>query len=176
VIAAAGSRDSTEGLFSKELTRPAFVRAPYISDGIARGYYNIAAQSQYPRELLYEAPLLERAWCFQELYLAQKAVTFMPGAVSWTCNEGCLTERGTEEDASTMVSGSWFEILRAYTQRLLTFLSDRLHALKGVASEMQKTRQDSFLFEYGIWEDQIYEQMLWKRTRPHRKDNSLHLT
>jgi len=175
VIAAAGSRDSTEGLFNQELTQPAIVSAPYISNDIAKGYYNIAAQSQYPRELLYEAPLLERAWCFQELYLAQKVVTFMPGAVSWTCNQGCLTERGTEEDASTISSGSWFEVLKAYTRRLLTFPSDRLHALKGVASEMQKTRQDSFLFEYGIWEDQIYEQLLWRRTRPHQEEDSLHL-
>lgn len=60
---------------------------------------------------------------------------------------------------------------RMYTGRALTFPSDRLHALKGVASELRTTRQDSFLFEYGIWQDQICEQLFWRRTRSHDDDS-----
>ena len=42
VIAAAGSRDSTEGLFVTERPQPTMVRLPYVSDDIIKGSFNVA--------------------------------------------------------------------------------------------------------------------------------------
>jgi hypothetical protein len=99
----------------------------------------------------------------------------MPGAVSWTCQETCLTERGTEQESSPTKTQHWHGIMKEYTRRALTYPSDRIHALKGVASEFQKTRDDEFLDKYGVWKNDIHEPSFWMRTRPHHGNDSLPL-
>ena len=65
VIAAAGSRDSTEGLFVTERPQPTIVRLPYVLDDIIKGSFNVALMPHPdPRPTL--GPLSERAWAFQE--------------------------------------------------------------------------------------------------------------
>lgn len=53
---------------------------------------------------------------------------------------------------------SWIDFLTDYTYMNLTRATDRLVAIQGIASEMQKTRTDRFLF--GVWEDRLIEQLL----------------
>lgn len=54
---------------------------------------------------------------------------------------------------------SWFFLLRQYSGLSLTYASDRLTALQGIVSELQKTRKDDF--RYGVWEDGLAEQLCW---------------
>jgi hypothetical protein len=77
---------------------------------------------------------------------------------------------------------NWSFLLAEYTTRSLTFASDRIEALRGIANlyqnfpkdqyiahtgweiegiEHQHYRKDGYIPEYGVWEDGLVFQLLW---------------
>lgn len=174
VIAAAGSRNSTEGLFITERPQSVIVKVPYVVDHNVSCSFNISLLPR-PENRPSLGPLRERAWAFQEWYLAQRLLFFMPGGITWRCKQLELDEQGYNLDLSLYERLSWINLLLEYTDKQLTYPSDRLHALRGVATEMQKTRQDQFLFKYGVWEDQLWEQLLWRSAEKDSEANLLDL-
>ncbi|ORY00898.1 heterokaryon incompatibility [Clohesyomyces aquaticus] len=76
MIAAAGARDATEGLFMKQRTFSKPTRLPYIHNGYPDGQFymmHIDVPLALRRNPLHGCPLRERGWAFQEWYLAQRA-------------------------------------------------------------------------------------------------------
>jgi hypothetical protein len=159
VIAAAGSTNCSEGLFVTDRPAPITLRIPYNSAGVSHGSFNVALIPEGDKAPGY-GPLRERAWAFQEWHLARRAVFFMPGGLTWRCNGHTLDENGVPAKLQLHDHLSWIEFLTDYTYMNLTGASDRLIAIQGIASEMQKTRTDRFLF--GVWEDRLVEQLLWR--------------
>ncbi|KAF2679801.1 HET-domain-containing protein [Lentithecium fluviatile CBS 122367] len=163
VIAAAGSRDSTEGLFpTKQRSQPVSIKVPYILDGVTEGSFNIALLPDPDNLYPDDGPLRQRAWAFQEWYLARRLLIFMPSGMSWFCDHSEMSDRGTSMDLSLYERTSWLILLEKYTLKKLTYASDRLHALRGIVADEQKFREDQFLFDYGVWEDHLVEQLLWR--------------
>lgn len=172
VIAAAGSRDSSEGLFITERPQPAIVELPYIPNGIIKDSFNMALLPQH-EDRPSRGPLNKRAWALQEWYLARRLLSFMPGGITWKCNKLELSERGSQKDLGLYENSSWLSLLESYSKKKLTYHNDRLIALRGIVAELQKTRKDQFLFDYGVWTDQIFEQILWRRAVPDSEVNLL---
>lgn len=168
VIVAAGSKDSTEGLFITKRPEPFIFRFPYVAkDGSAKGSYNVAIlpkDSNMPPD----GPLRKRAWAFQEWYFSRRNVFFMPGGLTWKCNKCSLNERGEYVDLGLYEAFSWLIFLGEYSGKELTYPSDRLIAIRGIVSEMQKSRNDSFRF--GVWEDQLPEQLVWTSDSPQQNN------
>jgi hypothetical protein len=52
-------------------------------------------------------------------------------------------------------------LLTKYTGMKLTYPNDRIHALRGITSDMGRRRQDRFMDKYGVWESHIHEQVLF---------------
>jgi len=129
-------------------------------------------------------PLLKRAWVFQELVLSPRIVHFGPNEVIWQCrhavkSQGRKLERvlspsindlimisRTTEDLQTKDQNFrtvWYEMVRLYSQRKLTYSKDRLPAIAAIARTMQSLRPgDQYIA--GIWRSTLCFDMLW-RTR-----------
>lgn len=128
-----------------------------------QGSYSIrqSARSAIFGPMVY-GPLRERGWAFQEFYLGRRKIFFTSGGISWQCCRLDLSERGGSVDVGLYETLSWLYCLEQYSGKQLTYPSDRITALLGIVAEMGKSRKDSFLPEFGIWVDQIVEQLMWR--------------
>jgi hypothetical protein len=165
VIAASGAEDSSQGLFINDRSVEKVYRLPYRTAAEVKGTFNIV---QSPNESDWHpahGPLETRAWALQERYLARRLITFMPRGITWRCNSISVNEAG-ESFLDLRRNKSWTLLLSEYTRRALTFPSDRTEAIRGVAEEFQRSRTDRYIPDYGVWEDQLTNQLLWFKDGP----------
>lgn len=165
VIQAAGSGDSTGGLHVTDRPHIAVNRVPYVVNDIVKDSFNLATSMQDPFEFTRE-PLSTRAWAFQEQYLARGSLLCMSSGFSWHCKHQTLFERGDASHESHAANLSWLRILQIYTKKHLTYPSDRLVALQGIVTELQHEQKSQYYSEYGVWKDDIHEQILWGHVHP----------
>ncbi|KAH7116016.1 heterokaryon incompatibility protein-domain-containing protein [Dendryphion nanum] len=165
VIAAADSKDSTEGLFIANRSPNMIMTIPYLScNGEFKGFFNMLLREE-SEKFPFDSHLSTRAWAFQESYLARRIVFFMSSDVSMMCRGGPLIpESGEILDYASLQPSSWFEILGQYSKLQLTKHGDRLFALQGIVDELKSHRKDTYLSEYGVWEADLVEQLLWRRS------------
>lgn len=154
-------------------------RASYASaDWIER-----AAQSSSRSALNYmwDGHLYTRAWCFQEQLLANRLIHFAPGAIIWECQVHRVVEaedpvpkelddttadpqaNTSRESTEVDHTKEWHNDVTNYSRRNLTFATDRLVALSGVATSRAQKTGDRYLA--GLWESSLFWDLLW-HTRP----------
>ncbi|KAL8692931.1 MAG: hypothetical protein Q9218_002132 [Villophora microphyllina] len=101
------------------------------------------------------APLIDRAWAFQEHFLAPRLLQYTATEIMWECNEMLTCEcgqvdpeqyqrkkpayRATTSAENATILQTWRLIIRAFTMRYLTYHSDRLPALSGLAKRIQQS-------------------------------------
>ncbi|KAF2451783.1 hypothetical protein P171DRAFT_11820 [Karstenula rhodostoma CBS 690.94] len=165
VIAAAGANDSTEGLFITEGASTTRMQLPYLPNGVPHGYFNMSpVQRPYEPLLLDKSPLRQRAWAFQEWYLARRIVFFMPQTVQWKC----ITEEWQEEVCKIYPWSlhddrySWYTLIEEYSSRKFTFESDRLIALEGFIQDRANTTKQGDRCMFGTWENEIVRGLIWR--------------
>jgi hypothetical protein len=149
VVAASGAKDSSKGLFISDRPLATVLRLPYRVGGECKGTFNMI---QLPRKRDREprfGPLDQRAWTLQERYLGQRLVTFMPNCISWVCEKVQVTESGALLDGFPIREDNWYSLLCEYTRRSLSFASDRVEAIRGIATFNQLHRKDRYVPEYG---------------------------
>ncbi|KAK1958649.1 HET-domain-containing protein [Colletotrichum sublineola] len=169
VIAAASSEDSTQGLSNPERPESLTLCVPrYMKETSSRAVYNIA--ESIDTGIGIEGPLKKRAWAFQEWYLGRRKVFFTSKGIKWNCDGMECNERGSPTELMLWGTMSWKHCLEEYTSKLLTVPSDRLVALRGIVTEIQKSRNDRFVPEFGVWEDKLAEQILWRPTDTKHED------
>ena len=116
----------------------------------------------------WDGPLYCRAWCFQEQFLSRRMIHFAPGAVIWECQ----IERHVEGEEAVQIPSNnqptfaqndvgrqWQDAVKHYTHRDITYSSDRLIALSGIASDTARLRNDQYLA--GLWKSSIFWDLLW---------------
>ncbi|KAM3068410.1 hypothetical protein ACMFMF_009225, partial [Clarireedia jacksonii] len=104
-----------------------------------------AGNHVWENEIL-EAPLLQRAWVFQERYLAPRTLHFCAGELVMECRQGMRCEcTGLDlirfnplRNGGDISYDAWLSVVEEYSRLLLTYESDRLIALMGVAEVFQK--------------------------------------
>ncbi|PHH61197.1 hypothetical protein CDD81_678 [Ophiocordyceps australis] len=115
-------------------------------------------------------PLYKRSWCFQESHLARRALHFAPGALIFECK----THRRSDDSFSTYSllpppgtsshslpeEMQWHMMVKSYTSRQLTFASDKLPALSGIASLTPQARTDQYLA--GLWRKTLLVDLGWQ--------------
>jgi len=124
-------------------------------------------------------PLLERGWVYQERLLSPRVIHFIGKDVIWECNSStkCLCESGplTElfsDDGSPKIDHStsflfraeelhlrWQSVVEEYSRLLLTFPTDRLPALSGLAKRFAEANGDTYLA--GLWANTAITDLLW---------------
>jgi hypothetical protein len=104
----------------------------------------------------YYTRLGTRAWARQEWYLSRRMLFFTRGGILWKCRQGEWNEREVYFDMEE--KRLWPELLQRYSADELTYETDRLVALEGVASQMKTLMDGSYHF--GVWTHML-ELLLW---------------
>jgi hypothetical protein len=174
VIAAAGARDSTRGLFVSERPHATTKKIPYIVQGVPQGTFNMARRAPCVISVA-DSRLNKRAWALQERYLARRIMFFMPYEVSWKCRTSQVSEGGSITELGFVDQNGWLNMLEQYSHKKLTMPQDRLYALRGIVDEMAQARTGKFLYDYGVWEDGLHSQLLWRQEEPTAETDSMGL-
>ncbi len=190
-IAATGSSDSSQSfLSSRKLTQNSLsVRSRCVIEGSCERQAEIYVRPSLNQvHKLYstpyrnvhwssvangnpEAPLLSRAWVFQERYLAPKTLHFHPSELVMECREGLRCECTGLDSFTTnplrniddLSFASFYGVVEEFSRLRLTYQSDRLEALTGVAKMFWEKLHSRYL--HGIWEGEIARGLLWNVTR-----------
>lgn len=170
VIAATGATSPKDGCFMSTSRDLMPIELPfYTSTGQENGSFNVCAFSwdhQSPDFGL----LNTRGWALQESYLSRRRLNFMPGGPSWVCNTIVgLTERNTGLDPATSWRG-WEVLMNRFSRTELTYKSDRLMAVEGIATELLKKAKDTY--NRGVFLSQLASHLLWtcKNVGPESED------
>jgi hypothetical protein len=127
-----------------------------------------------------EWPLLTRAWVYQEQFLSRRILHFMRHELFWECNEAfdcqCSWYRPSDNSAITLqsqhkpptASKEWSQIISEYSRRNLTFKSDSLAALAGIAKSFREQTPDAGKYLCGLWEGDLKGCFFWYLTEPAR--------
>ena len=117
-------------------------------------------------------PLYTRAWVFQEMVLSPRVISFGAKELEWYCRQRnwCECSYLMPRDLRVMHSPhwqdsreglfrsnyqEWMKIVREFTRRRLTFTSDKLPALSGLAARFKQTINAPYLA--GIWKTDPFE-------------------
>ncbi|KAL3423937.1 hypothetical protein PVAG01_05684 [Phlyctema vagabunda] len=140
-----------------------------------------------PTATISATPLLQRGWVFQERLLSPRTIHFGEGELVWECRDLILCECGhmhgpPQRDAfkimyppSTTIetldphelNQLWLTIVENYSSNDLTFDTDCLPALSGIASRFQRLLHGRYLA--GIWENHLVDGLAWSMPRFSRK-------
>ena len=119
-------------------------------------------------------PTDTRAWCFQETVLSRRTVKFLKGEVQWACEE-CDAQlcRDMELYLKDKISRSWYDLVKDFSSRKVTYVTDRLAALSGVIKHFGK--ENNLTPVLGLWKEQLAQGLVWSPknslTSPRRIDN-----
>lgn len=127
------------------------------------------------------APLLARAWVFQERCLARRTLHFHAQELVWECKTGLLCEckglnainkdkdwynrgwkaRHTKWEAADLndMADLWLDIISVFSTLDLTHESNRLPALSGIASRFAGPVLSGYLA--GLWREDLARSLLW---------------
>lgn len=178
-FAAASAMSSAEGCF---VERNASALKPCSIRVVGHPSYSIT--DIRPEEEFLESPLNKRAWVLQERFLAPRVLHFGKRQLFWECRKGLASEmhpKGvpsvawvTERDSTlvnarssfqaavenkTWLRNDWKSIVITYSRANLTVASDKLVALSGIATEVQRITSDDYLA--GLWRSDLINQLAW---------------
>lgn len=121
--------------------------------------------------------LKTRGWAFQELLLSPRVLHFTTTAMAFECDTCTIMERGPGSDSlfgfdqgrKRLVYAAdslhlkyydrWLQIVQSYSHLKLTYDSDRLPALSGIACLVASKTDDEYVA--GLWKKDIPAGLLW---------------
>ncbi|KAI1337174.1 heterokaryon incompatibility protein-domain-containing protein [Xylariaceae sp. FL0016] len=125
-------------------------------------------------------PVLSRAWCFQERILATRIAHFSRSELVFECKKGAWCECGflaggnrfcykSEHHAFVHhrrdfpIEDLWKDLTRVYTSLDLTYKTDVLPALSGIAESMSQLHLGEYLA--GLWTGPLLQSLMWRSVR-----------
>ncbi|KAH8879178.1 HET-domain-containing protein [Thozetella sp. PMI_491] len=141
------------------------------------------------REDVEDSPLLRRAWVKQERMFSRRTVDFSSKQIYWTCRMTRHSEDDQEDNDGGMEAAAiihclrgfaislgltgkrkdtiqelffraWADLIQEYSALQLTYKSDRLPALAGIADIASRIVPGQYLS--GIWEANLSAGLLWQ--------------
>ena len=122
--------------------------------------------------------LKSRGWAFQELLLSPRVLHFTSTAMAFECDTCTVLERGPGSDSlfgydkdrkrhvymaahssQTKYYDRWLYLVQSYSRLELTYKTDRLPALSGIACLMASKTEDGYVA--GLWKRDITAGLLW---------------
>lgn len=134
------------------------------------------------KERFRTAALNRRGWTVQERELSTRVVHFYREEMLWECRTGQATQLFPQLQMKTFlgryfrildsssitgseglsIHASWRKMVEDYTTRSLKIPGDRLSALAGIVSMMQKSTEGEYIA--GMWTTSIAEDLQWVTT------------
>ncbi len=186
-IAAASSRDCDTPFL---ISRPECYSKPLITSirGSMEDLGWVKARSTIPVGYTNTGPLSARAWAYQERVLSTRVLCYMEAELIWQCrmrmacecqshNRHAVTSSSPSrygqyyQDTFLKVANandprvgdaflSWQVGVGNYTSRTLTYPSDKLPALAGVAAVVHKRTGSAYVA--GLWRDNLLGDLQWQ--------------
>lgn len=117
------------------------------------------------------SPLSSRGWVLQESVLAPRILHFTAEELTWECimQSRCECQVRPHHFSSALPMKAlinqlpfrrkWAALVDDFSERDLTFHTDRLHAISGLAAWIQKSTNASYWA--GLWSDEFPQALLW---------------
>ncbi|CAG9991213.1 unnamed protein product, partial [Clonostachys byssicola] len=167
-IAASSATDVSQGFLASAL-----------SPKYQGGFYAQVSTNKYTRkqnfhsagvffESILQTPLAERAWALGERLLSRRTVQFSEYGVFWQCHATSRSEFipggfGGHPGPTLMFADEeplpWLDVMCQYSEAKLTYASDRLPALSGIAARQHEITGDEYLA--GLWKKDLVPSLLW---------------
>jgi hypothetical protein len=161
-IAGSHTRDPWQGFLLPRAARPPAVILPrFFPPGKHPGVNVFAtirrgsASDAFPER----GALSRRAWVTQEWLLSRRMIFYTPTMMIWCCKTLSQRENG-ENYYNTARDAGWKTIVEHYSDRLLTYPTDKLIALEGLRIELGKKTEFGYIC--GIWKESLPDQLLWQ--------------
>ncbi|KAL0937531.1 uncharacterized protein CTRU02_207262 [Colletotrichum truncatum] len=125
------------------------------------------------------APINQRAWTMQELYLSRRIIHMTDASAAWECYTHKGVEFSPADDASDMFPYSeikeifrsepddaeimyeaWHAFVTEYSSKSMTKQDDILVAVSSLAEIVSKRTQDDYLA--GLWRANLVNDLLWQ--------------
>jgi hypothetical protein len=134
-----------------------------------------------------EQPLSRRAWTLQEWILSPRTLHFTTHQIFWQCNtltycESHVPERSgflgprylttrKEQHKFNYTPFSWHLLVRNFTERDITFDTDRLPAIAGLARNRGLLETHNDFYACGLWKSKLPALLCWwcTKTRANRR-------
>jgi hypothetical protein len=192
-IAADAAAQSSDGFLQPRLqANSARVQSRTSTDGKQGELIFRASDTRKGRfDSFLESPVSDRAWCFQEQVLSRRIIHFCKDQTFWECEDsaGVWPEDNISDDVTTshstakkIVSGknhkterlivAWQHVFVRFSNRKMTYESDTLTALTGIAHAFADLMGANPMTDYlaGIWRQDLHQSLLWE-TKLRAKDN-----
>jgi hypothetical protein len=121
-------------------------------------------------------PLYQRAWVLQEQLLPTRSIHFGSDNMLWRCPNGIDHEEQSQHRThlytlSAVVTciglpvgasfgqDAWFQLVRDYTSRGITYSKDKFPAISGVMTVLQRMTGDTSCA--GLWKRNFLKWLLW---------------
>ncbi|KAF7910487.1 uncharacterized protein EAE98_012019 [Botrytis deweyae] len=184
-IGAANGDHADAGLFAK---RDPHQQRPSLVYEIEADGSNTQIFAQLPRDDEQGTILDSRGWIFQEEVLSARTLKFCPDGLRWSCVTLCATETTPNgnshpsnrldyrlktwlhcpewktrclntSDPKRRYFQDWYEAVSCFTVRNLTYNTDKLPALAGIATQMHNIHKYDYLA--GLWKQDLDYGLLW---------------
>ncbi|KAL2060176.1 hypothetical protein VTL71DRAFT_9571 [Oculimacula yallundae] len=175
-IAATNAENGNGGLFYRGPPQPETI---FRVDAVAKG--GKVTGTCFPTSMWkiwsQSLPLLRRGWVFQEMILAPRTVHFTWNQIFWECNTinfcSAWPDGKTPWEWGRFVhllgllkkpvsAYDWRSIVQEYSKYSLTYGTDRLIALSGIARALQQTQHQEYCV--GLWKENLIDQLCWHRS------------
>ncbi|KAH6702043.1 heterokaryon incompatibility protein-domain-containing protein [Leptodontidium sp. MPI-SDFR-AT-0119] len=126
-----------------------------------------------PSGSFFRGPAFERAWIFQERLLSPRNLHLGKRELLWECRERLACETLPEisiinkYDEGPKIISRWNGIIREYSTGKLTYATDKLVAISGVARQFAGAYNLEYLA--GVWREYLEHQLLWFILRRNRQ-------
>ncbi|KAG0700276.1 heterokaryon incompatibility protein-domain-containing protein [Suillus ampliporus] len=188
-IIAASSQKVSEG-FLHDRRRPVETLLPFWCPDGKLGTISVdESESADPSN----EPVNNRAWCFQERLLSTRTLVYASHTLQYQC-QAAMNDIGdiwnylpskklgelrlpdmmvsrtpcstlSSEDVQALLE-AWEGVLSDYTQRAVSYPSDSLVAISGIAQLFQHWWGSNNRYIAGLWERNLSTDLLWCRSRP----------
>ena len=121
------------------------------------------------------SPLASRAWCWQENVLSTRVLHYTQSELIFECKTEVVSEDGAKprglytmglaqklsnsSEKEKNLYGCWHDLIESYSIRELTFESDKLPAVSGVAKQIQGRTNSAYLA--GLWKENLPMELCW---------------
>lgn len=183
VIAASSAQSCNEGFLDKRPFQGQPISIPFGENGSVNLSRQSTSDSQDSQDFKDSTqPLNSRAWAYQESFMARRLLAFHSREVVWSCCKSC-GDSGGFRNPNTFMFGrlssscrdkhvslgefrDWGFVVEEYSRKTLTYDSDKLPALAGIAEIFNFGPEKGGDYMAGIFVQQFYQLIVWYM--PHR--------